>query len=106
VSPHDVALARQQWEDGSRRFESVRESDPALYRALLDLLELVTAELRGRVGQTFTLDELTAEYERAEDWSREAMEDDEPPAVWPRYLTTVTDAAFHEYARGATDYEP
>mgnify|MGYP006199463559 CR=1 FL=1 len=25
---------------------------------------------------------------------------------WPRALTTVQDAAFHLYARGATDYRP
>jgi hypothetical protein len=106
VSTHDVALARQQWEEGSRRLESLRDSAPARYRALLALAEVVTAELRGRVGQTFSLDELTAEYERAEDWSREAVELSEPPAGWPRHVSTVVDAAFHEYARGATDYEP
>ena len=105
MSSH-VALARQQWEEGNRRLESLREPDPSLYRALLELADVVTGELRGRIGQTFTMDELTAEYERAEDWSREAIDESEPPVAWPRHLATVVDAAFHEYARGATDYEP
>jgi hypothetical protein len=108
VSSLDIALARQQWEEGSRRLESTREADPSLYLSLLRLVDLVTAELRGRIGQTFTLDELAEEYERADDWSRAAVEESEPPppAGWPRHLSTVADFAFREYARGATDYEP
>jgi hypothetical protein len=106
VSSVDVVLARQQWEEGSRRIEAVREADPRLYLGLVRLVELVTAELRGRIGQTFTLDELVAAYERAEDWSRTAIEESEPPPSWPRYLSTVVDTAFDAYARGATDYEP
>ncbi len=102
----DVELARQQWEDGSHRLEAARESDPTLYRTLLDLVDVVIGELRARVGQTFTTDELVTAYGRAEDWSREAIAEADPPLGWPRYLATVADAAFREYARGATDYEP
>jgi 2-C-methyl-D-erythritol 4-phosphate cytidylyltransferase len=66
----------------------------------------VTAELRRRVGQTFTLAELADEYARAERWSREALSDAGAPAWWPRSLTVVEGAAFHDYARGAVDFEP
>jgi hypothetical protein len=106
VSSLDVVLARQQWEDGHRRLESIRDADPSAYLSLLRLVDVVIAELRGRVGQTFTLDQLADEYERAEDWSRVVVEESEPPPGWPRHLSSVVDAAFREYARGATDYEP
>ena len=69
-------------------------------------LEAVTAALRRRVGQSFTLAELADAYASAEVWSREAVEETEPASGWPRRLSTVTDAAFHLYSRGAVDYEP
>jgi len=101
----DVELARQQWEDGSRRVERAR-SDPRVYGRLSAQIELVLAELRGRVGQRFTLDELAAEYEDAVEWARDVLHEtgaeDEPPPD----TATVADAAFHVYARGASDYAP
>jgi len=106
VSSVDAALARHEWEEGTRRLEATRETDPGLYLELLRLAEVVTSELRGRIGQTFTLDELVAAYERAEDWSRVAIAEREPPPGWPRHLSLVVDTAFQAYARGATDFEP
>lgn len=101
----DVQLARQHWEDGRRRIEQAR-SNAAAYARLNAQVELVASELRKRVGQTFTLDELAAVYDRAEDWARELLHDvrdeDAPPPETP----TITDAAFHRYARGARDYVP
>jgi hypothetical protein len=104
-----VAVALQQtrveWERGYRRFqEDVRETPRG--EAVLAELEAVTAELRRRVGQTFTLAELAAAYAGSEAWTREAVEELEPTAGWPRRLATVTEAAFHLYSRGALDYEP
>jgi hypothetical protein len=96
---------RVEWERGYRRFqEDVRETPRG--EALLAELEAVTAELRRRVGQTFTLAELGDAYSRSDSWTREAVEEIEPAAGWPRRLATVTDAAFHVYSRGALDYEP
>lgn len=101
----DVQLARQHWEDGRRRIEQAR-SNASAYARLNAQVELVASELRKRVGQTFTLDELAAAYDRAEDWARdllhEARDEDAPPPETP----TITDAAFHRYARGARDYVP
>jgi len=69
-------------------------------------IELVSAELRKRVGLTFTLAELAHAYDGAEEWARDvlfsARDEDEPPPD----TATVTDAAFHLYARGASDYAP
>jgi hypothetical protein len=73
---------------------------------LLAQLEVVTDELRKRVGQTFTLDELVAAYKGAERWSRDAISERVPSPGWPRTVSVVEDEAFHQYQRGAVDYVP
>jgi hypothetical protein len=100
-----VESARRDWAEAHRELEASSD-DSARYRALLDQVDVVAAELRRRVGQTFTLEQLADEYSRAERWSREALSDAGAPAWWPRSLTVVEGAAFHDYARGAVDYEP
>ena len=45
-------------------------------------------------------------YDAAEHWARTAVADRAAFPGWPRSLTDVLDAAFHLYARGATDYAP
>ena len=106
VAAVDVQLARQHWEDGARRVERAR-SDPAAYARLSAQVELVAAELRRRVGLKFTLTELARTYDHAEDWAREVLDDardvDDPAPV---EAATVADAAFHLYARHASDYTP
>jgi hypothetical protein len=101
----DVELARQQWLDGNRRIEAAR-GDRRRYRRLVGDVELVVDRLRRRVGQTFTLDELAAAYEGADDWVRQLLEDADPERAAPAEPGTVADAAFHAYARGAVDYRP
>ena len=54
----------------------------------------------------FTLAELADEYGRAERWSREVFAELPPEARWAPGLTVAVDAAFHQFARGARDYEP
>lgn len=100
-----IEVARQEWEDGSRRLEAARE-DARRYRQLLELLELVLDELRKRIGQTYTLGELTTAFGESERWAREVLEERAPQSAWPRDLTLVVAAAFDAYQRGATDYEP
>lgn len=101
----DVDLARQQWQAGEQRIEAAR-SDRRRYAALGAHVDLVLAELRKRVGQTFTLAELADAYDGADDWARDAIDLADPEAPLPLESSTVTDAAFHRYARGATDYVP
>ena len=60
-----VRLARSQWEEGSRRFDEAVKHDPRL----LDGLDAVIDDLRRRVGQTFTLEELAQAYDAAEHWA-------------------------------------
>ncbi len=99
-----LEVVRQEWEVGSRRLESERD-DPRRYRQLLDLVELLVDELRKRVGQTYTLAELSSAYDESERWAREALEDRAPVASWPRDFATVLAAAFDSYQRGASDYQ-
>ncbi len=55
-----VGLARSQWDEGSRRFDEAVKHD----RRLLDAFDAVIDDLRRRVGQTFTLEELAAGLRR------------------------------------------
>jgi anthranilate phosphoribosyltransferase len=96
--------ARQEWAEGQRRLDALRP-DRVLHARLLANVELVTEELRRRVGTTFTLSDLAVAYDRAEDWTRHVLEERGAPG-WPIHLTLVLDAAFQLYARGAVDYRP
>jgi len=96
---------RREWEEGYRRFETATR-DPVAGQRLLAQLEVVTDELRRRIGQTFTLDELAAAYERADAWVHHAVSEHAATPGWPRSLAMVEDAAFHLYQRGAVDYAP
>jgi hypothetical protein len=97
--------ARRDWEDGFRRFElACRDRTQAV--RLHEQFDIVSAELRRRVGGTFTLRQLAAAYDGADDWVRDAIEEAAPTPGWPRSVAMVGDAGFHVYARGAIDYAP
>ena len=100
-----VDAARQQWEEGSRRLESYA-SDPDLYLQLLVQLEVAKEELRKRIGETFTLAQLVDAYGASDHWLPEAVEERIDAPGWQRQLSLIQDAAFHQYARGATNYSP
>ncbi len=100
-----VEIARQQWAEGQRKLEGER-SNPERHRLLLAQVDVVTAELRRRLGAIFTLRELADEYGRADDWVGGVVADLAPEAAWPPGFAIATDAAFHLYARGARDFTP
>ena len=100
-----IEIARREWEDSHRRLEEYSHDRPR-YRGLLAQVDAILAELRRRVGQTFTLAELAEAYADVERWSRDAVADNAPSPDWPRTLSLVEGAAFHVYARGALDYQP
>jgi hypothetical protein len=101
-----VELARQQWAEGHRRLVRTKDSEPRLYARLLDQVDVVTAELRARVGKTFTLAELADAYGGADVWARAAVEDHAEDPGELSSASTAADAAFHLYSRGARDYRP
>jgi hypothetical protein len=90
--------ARQEWEEGYRRIQAMR-GDVRRYRALMADADAVRDDLRRRVGQTFTVEELARVYLDADAWMRDVVAD-------PRELPLIGAAAFHLHARGATDYSP
>jgi hypothetical protein len=100
-----LETARQEWEEAARRIEAERP-DRARYERLHAQVGVVAAELRRRVGQSFTLADLARAYGEAESWARHAVSERAAAPGWARDLATVTAAAFHAYQRGAVDYEP
>jgi len=101
-----LETTRREWEEGNHRLQAAASSDRTLYERLLDEVGIVTEQLRRRVGQTFTLDELAAAYGDADRWVQEVLAEAEPAPGWPARSTTAQDAAFHLYSRGAVDYRP
>ena len=100
-----LEVVRREWEDGYRRFQDLARDRVAGDR-LAAQLEAVSDELRKRVGQTFTLEELADAYDGADDWAREAVSERAATPGWPRTVALVQDAAFYMYQRGAIDYTP
>ena len=100
-----LEVVRSEWEDGYRRFQNLSRDRVAADRLSLQL-EVVTDELRKRVGQTFTPEDLAEKYSAADEWVRDAVSERAPTPGWPRTLSIVQDAAFHLYQRGAVDYAP
>ncbi len=94
-----LETARHQWADADRR---VREAaaEPRRHERLLTLTDAILEELRRRLGQVFTLEELATLYAGADRWTYELA------GTGLADLATATDAAFYLYARGATDFRP
>jgi hypothetical protein len=101
-----VELARQHWAEGYRRLVRAKDPEPRLHARLLEQVDVVTDELRRRLGKSFTLAELAAAYTRADRWAYDAVGERADGAGWMSSATTAADAAFHLYARGARDYRP
>ena len=105
MSDLEIENARREWEDGRRRLLD-RVADASERERLLAQVDVVTEELRRRVGGTFTLAELARAYAGADTWSREIVSQRAPAPGWPRTLSLVEATAFQLYSRGAIDYEP
>jgi hypothetical protein len=102
--PADLLSTRLEWEHAYRDLEELAR-DPAAADGVRRQLEAVSAELRRRVGGTFTVGELVDEYALADVWARHVLAE-QGVRDWPRTLTLVEGAAFYLYARGAVDYLP
>ena len=100
----DLESARLEWERAYGELEEVANA-PVRAEGIRGQLEAILAELRRRVGGTFTIRELADEYVGADVWARDVLAVQDTPE-WPRTLALVEGAAFHLYARGAVDYRP
>ena len=91
----------QQWWEGARRAARV----PAEQRPAVDrVVEVLVAELRRRLGSTFSVDELVALYDAGTSWCLDAAYAVAPGAPWAWDARTTTDAAFARYVREAQDF--
>ena len=96
----EVALI--EWREGQRR---LAELDlPATRRMVIErVVDEIHAELRRRVGSTYDMDQLAAEYEGAEWWCLDVAQRT-TGHTWAYDLAVVQDAAFARFARDATDF--
>jgi hypothetical protein len=97
--PFENAL--MQWQDGLRR---LNEAPADQQRMLERVTRAIEAELRRRLGGSFTSTELAELYERGTDWATDLAVSVAPEDPYAWDARTVTDAAFGRYLRGATDY--
>jgi hypothetical protein len=86
--PYPLQSAVFQWEQGARR---LREADT---REANRRVNAVLAELRRRLGSTFTAEELADAYGEGTSWA----DDISGMESW------IVDAAFHRYLREARNY--
>jgi hypothetical protein len=97
--PYETAVF--DWRAGDRR---VHDAAPDERLALERVIDALVAELRRRIGITFTADELADHYDSGTDWTLDVAQRVAPDAPWAWDASVVTDAAFHRFLREATDY--
>jgi hypothetical protein len=90
-----------QWREGERRLAG---APPHQRPALEAVVDHIVAELRRRLGGTFTTEELTELYESGTDWCTDLAAIVAPDEPWAWDARTVADAAFLRYLRDARDY--
>ena len=96
--PFDVAVF--DWRAGERRVEDAPPQErPALER----VVDAIVAELRRRIGISFTVDELAGLYDQGTDWGLDVAQRVEPDSPWA-WDAGLVDAAFHRFLREATDF--
>jgi hypothetical protein len=90
-----------QWQEGVRR---LAEAPPEQRRMLERVTRAIEAELRRRLGGSFTTDELADLYDEGTAWATDlaVVTAPEDPYAWD--ARTVADAAFARYLRSASDY--
>lgn len=94
-------LAYQQWHAGDQllgRVEGVRRI------AVERVCEALLAELRRRLGGTFTTDELVEFYDRGTGWCLDLAVTTAPGAPWAWDERLVADSTFYRYVREAQDF--
>ena len=93
--------AVHQWRAGVARLD---DAPPQQRIAIERVTEHVYAELRRRLGGTFTVDELAELYDAGTSWTLDIAAHVAPAAPWAWDPRIVADAAFARYVREAVDY--
>ena len=93
--------AMEQWQAGVRRLEEAPFDERPILEAVT---REVHAELRRRLGSTFTTEELAELYDSGTSWVSDIAIAVAPEAPFAWDVRIVGDAAFARYLREATDY--
>ena len=96
--------ARARWEEGETRLQRIAH-DSRRRDVIEDVVEGIVRELEKRVGQIFTTLDLAEIQYQSEDWCTSVAHEIAPDSPWAWELDTVQNAAFHRYARRASDYQ-
>ena len=95
-------IASFQWREGERL---LHEAPPDQQRILYPVVEQVLAELRRRLGGTFSTDELATLYaSEGTGWATDIAARVAPEHPWAWDPRVAADAAFGRYVREAVDY--
>jgi len=94
-------LVAQEWKQGERRAAELGAQERIAVDRVIDAL---VAELRRRLGSTFTVDELVALYDQGTSWCMDVAYAIAPGAPWAWDPRTSADAAFARYVREAQDF--
>jgi hypothetical protein len=93
--------ALMQWQDGLRRLD---DAPPEQRRMLERVTRAIEAELRRRLGGSFTSSELADLYDEGTAWASDLAVSVAPDDPYAWDARTVADAAFGRYLRGASDF--
>lgn len=99
-----VDYARSRWEEGEIRIQRCA-ADSARRDTLEVVVSAIMQELEKRIGQVFTSLELAELQDRSESWCTSIAHENAPDDPFAWELDTVQNAAFHRYARRASDYQ-
>jgi hypothetical protein len=96
-----LEYTEQLWQEGARRMRALPAG--AARRPFDRVQDELVAELRRRLGSTFSRRELAELYESSHAWTMALAVRVAPnePTAWEQW---VADAAFDRYARGASDW--
>ncbi len=94
-------VAFQQWQSADRRRQAMQGAETIAVERVCDVL---LAELRRRLGSTFTTDELVTLYDAGTSWCLDLAVVTAPGAPWAWDERLVADATFYRYVREAQDF--
>ncbi len=94
-------LAFQQWQAGD---QARRQVEGAKSIAVERVCDAVLAELRRRLGSTFTTSELQDLYDQGTSWCLDLAVSTAPGAPWAWDERLIADASFFRYVREAQDF--
>jgi hypothetical protein len=104
MSDAALEVALVEWEDGARRLTQL-DLPRAQLEIVLRVVDELVWELTRRLGQVFTLAQLSDVYGESSAWCLDIVRRTTDLLI-AQDLSLVQQAAFARFARGALDYRP